>query len=82
MDPRCKSVLITGGTTGIGLASALRLLSAGARKVAIVGKSSKSGHDAAQFLNNSCGKDKALFVKADLAKTDEIEGKTSKNIRK
>lgn len=74
MDPRCKRIIITGGTKGIGLASAFKLLCAGARKVIIIGESCTAGSDAANLLNKNFGKNKAIHVKANLANTDEIEG--------
>ena len=62
-----KVAVVTGGNSGIGLASAQRLQQEGAR-VAISGRSQKTLDEAAKLL----GKD-ALVVQADVAKLPEID---------
>jgi len=62
-----KVAVVTGGNSGIGLASAQRLQQEGAR-VAISGRSQKTLDEAAKIL----GKD-ALVVQADVAKLPEID---------
>jgi NAD(P)-dependent dehydrogenase (short-subunit alcohol dehydrogenase family) len=62
-----KVAVVTGGNSGIGLASAQRLQQEGAR-VAISGRSQKTLDEASKIL----GKD-ALVVQADVAKLPEID---------
>jgi NAD(P)-dependent dehydrogenase (short-subunit alcohol dehydrogenase family) len=62
-----KVAVVTGGNSGIGLASAQRLQQEGAR-VAISGRSQKTLDEAAKIL----GKD-ALVVQADVSKLPEID---------
>jgi NAD(P)-dependent dehydrogenase (short-subunit alcohol dehydrogenase family) len=62
-----KVAVVTGGNSGIGLASAQRLQQEGAR-VAISGRSQKTLDEASKIL----GKD-ALVVQADVAKLSEID---------
>lgn len=74
MDPKCKSAVITGGVSGIGLATASHLLNVGGRKVVIMGKDCCQGREAESFLNRSYGKDKAAFMKVDLLDLKGTEG--------
>jgi NAD(P)-dependent dehydrogenase (short-subunit alcohol dehydrogenase family) len=62
-----KVAVITGGNSGIGLATAKRFLDEGA-KVAISGRNQKTLDEAVRSLG-----DRVLAVKADTAKFDEIE---------
>jgi NAD(P)-dependent dehydrogenase (short-subunit alcohol dehydrogenase family) len=62
-----KIAVVTGGNSGIGLATALRFLEEGA-KVAISGRNEKTLADAVKKL----GKD-VLAVQADTARLDEVE---------
>jgi len=63
-------VLITGGTSGIGLATARMMLTAGAT-VCLVGKSQKKGEDAMGLLN-SFG-DRVHFYRADVSQVSQCE---------
>jgi len=62
-----KVAVVTGGNSGIGLASAKRLLEEGAR-VAIAGRSQKTLDEAAKAL----GKD-VLAIQADVSKLEDID---------
>jgi NAD(P)-dependent dehydrogenase (short-subunit alcohol dehydrogenase family) len=62
-----KVAVITGGNSGIGLASAQRLKEEGAR-VAITGRSQKTLDEAVKLLGNDI-----LAIKSDVSKTGEIE---------
>jgi NAD(P)-dependent dehydrogenase (short-subunit alcohol dehydrogenase family) len=59
-------VVITGGASGIGLATARRLAAQGARTV-LVGRNADKGRAAASSIAN------ATFVKADLAQAGDVE---------
>src|ERR1700747_1938546 len=62
-----KVAVVTGGNSGIGLASAKRLLEEGAR-VAISGRSQKTLDDALQSLGNT-----VLAVQSDVSKLSDID---------
>jgi NAD(P)-dependent dehydrogenase (short-subunit alcohol dehydrogenase family) len=62
-----KVAVVTGGSSGIGLASAQRLKAEGAR-VAISGRNQKTLDDATKILGND-----ALAVQADVSKLPEID---------
>lgn len=59
--------VVTGGSSGIGLATAARLHQEGAR-TAVVGRDEQRLHDAAAFLG-----DEILTIRADVSKPDEID---------
>src|SRR5580693_7938505 len=62
-----KVAVVTGGNSGIGLASARRLLEEGA-KVVIAGRSQKTLDEAAKALGNG-----VLAIQADVAKLADID---------
>lgn len=62
-----KVAVVTGGNSGIGLASAQRLQQEGAR-IAISGRSQKTLDEAAKILGND-----ALVIQADVSKLPEID---------
>jgi NAD(P)-dependent dehydrogenase (short-subunit alcohol dehydrogenase family) len=65
-----QSALITGGTSGIGEATALLFAKEGAQ-VAIAGRNEKRGHAVTEAILNAGGK--AIFVRTDVRKAAECE---------
>ena len=66
MDMKGKAVLISGGTSGIGLSAAGLLLKAGAM-VALLGRSEKRGQEALAKLGECFPKDKIIYIRGDVA---------------
>ncbi|NIJ54556.1 SDR family NAD(P)-dependent oxidoreductase [Dyadobacter arcticus] len=64
-----KIALVTGGTSGIGKAVAMKFASAGA-KVIITGRNILRGEAALEDLNKHCGD--ATFIKADMSVPEDI----------
>lgn len=71
MDNRLKDriAIITGGSSGLGAATAIRFANSGARVVVADLKSA----GVEKQINDKHGKDKAIFVKVDVTKESEIE---------
>src|SRR5689334_3815734 len=61
-----KTVLVTGGTRGIGHATATKLAALGA-PVIITGRHEESGAEAVARIKQATGNSKVSFVQADLA---------------
>jgi NAD(P)-dependent dehydrogenase (short-subunit alcohol dehydrogenase family) len=66
-----KVAIVTGGASGIGLATATRLGSEGAR-VVVADLDAQKGHAAAQQVRNAGGPD-ALAVTCDVAREDQVQ---------
>ena len=64
-----KSVVVTGGTQGVGLATAHLIVERGAPAVTICGRNAKNGERAAEALRQAGAE--ALFVEADLSKAED-----------
>ena len=65
-------VLITGGTSGIGLAAAKKFLAGGSR-VAIMARNEQRGQAAATCLQQEFSHDHVLYIKGDVARTDDCQ---------
>ena len=61
-----KKILITGGTSGVGLETARQLVAVGA-DVMVVGSGASKGEEAERSLNEAVVKGHATFVAADLS---------------
>lgn len=69
-------VVISGGTSGIGLAAALRFLADGAR-VYILGRSKERGAQALCYLDEQTGK-QAVYISCDVTKQAECKAAVAK----
>ena len=72
MDMRGKAVLISGGTSGIGLAAARLLLGAGA-KVALLGRNPGRGQEALALLGQDFSPEHARYVQGDVARRADCQ---------
>lgn len=66
-----KVVIITGGNSGIGMASSLRFAQEGA-KVVIAARSQETGEEVVRLIKSD-GRGDALFVKTDVAVPQDVE---------
>ncbi|XP_023025610.1 15-hydroxyprostaglandin dehydrogenase [NAD(+)] [Leptinotarsa decemlineata] len=73
MEPCCKVAVITGGSDGIGFATAQQLLCCKAKHVALIGLDIARGLDAVNTLNCSHGKNKATFIKCDVRNKEAVD---------
>ncbi|XP_069687830.1 15-hydroxyprostaglandin dehydrogenase [NAD(+)]-like isoform X1 [Periplaneta americana] len=73
MDLKDQVALVTGAAQGIGLATAKQLLKNGAKGVAICDIDSTKGEAATEDLNKEFGKGKAIFIKTDVTKQENLE---------
>ena len=72
MDMRGKAVLISGGTSGIGLAAARLLLRAGA-KVALLGRDSGRGKEALALLGQDFSPEHMRYIQGDVARRADCQ---------
>ena len=64
-----KVVLVTGGTSGMGRATALAFAAEGAR-VVVAGRRQQNGEESVRMIEKAGGE--GLFIKADVSREDEI----------
>lgn len=60
-----SGVLITGGTSGVGLATALQFAQAGVRRIALIGRNAERGEQARQTILQQCREAQVHFIAAD-----------------
>ncbi|KAJ8925797.1 hypothetical protein NQ315_009647 [Exocentrus adspersus] len=72
-DIKGKIALITGGAAGIGLAYSVELLKNGLGGVVIADVDAKKGDDSVNSINKEFGAKKAVFIKTDVTKVDQLE---------
>lgn len=73
-----KTILVTGGTSGIGRATALRASMEGAN-VVFVGRNSQRGEDVASEIIQLGGR--AIFIKCDVSNPKDVESMVSETIK-
>ncbi|XP_021928550.1 15-hydroxyprostaglandin dehydrogenase [NAD(+)]-like [Zootermopsis nevadensis] len=73
MDLHGKVALVTGAAHGIGLATAEQLLKNGVKGVAICDIDYKKGEDAAASVIKEYGKDRVIFIKTDVTKSNDLK---------
>lgn len=67
-----SGVAITGGTSGVGLATALRFAEAGVRRIALLGRNAERGEAARQAVMAAHPDAQVLFVAADANRVDQV----------
>ncbi|XP_050509487.1 15-hydroxyprostaglandin dehydrogenase [NAD(+)]-like [Diabrotica virgifera virgifera] len=72
-DVQGRSAVITGGAQGIGLSIAVELLKSGLKGVVLADIESQLGNEAITKLSNQFGSNKAVFLKTDVTKADQLE---------
>jgi len=74
-----KVALVTGGSSGIGRATALAFAKEGAKVVIAADKNVKGGQETVQVIKKAGGE--ATFVKADVSKATEVEALVNKTVK-
>lgn len=72
--------LIVGGTAGIGLASARRILRNGARRMVVAGRNARRGASAAEMLRDESGAS-VEFIACDASDTGQLEALVAESVR-
>jgi 2-hydroxycyclohexanecarboxyl-CoA dehydrogenase len=68
-----SAVLIAGGTSGVGLASALRFAEAGVRRLALLARDRDRGEAARQAVARHCPDAQVVFVAADAGDAGQVQ---------
>ncbi|AII08407.1 SDR family NAD(P)-dependent oxidoreductase [Rhodococcus opacus] len=68
-----SGVLIAGGTSGVGLATALGFLAAGVRKVALLGRNEERGQAARRAVLEQCADAEVTFFATDASDIAQVE---------
>jgi len=68
-----SAVLIAGGTSGVGLASAFRFADAGVRRLALLARDADRGEAARQAVARHCPGARVEFVAADACDADQVQ---------
>ena len=68
-----SAVVIAGGTSGVGLASAFRFTDAGVRRLALLARDSERGEAARQAVAARCPGAQVVFVTADAGDADQVQ---------
>lgn len=67
------AVLIAGGTSGVGLATAHAFATAGVRRIALLSRSPERGERARQEVADRCPEAHVLFVPLDATDPDQVQ---------
>ncbi|KAJ9592841.1 hypothetical protein L9F63_015484, partial [Diploptera punctata] len=81
MDPNGKIALVTGGASGIGLATAKELLQQGVQGLSICDVNVTKGETEVKQLQQEFGKSKAIFIKTDVTKDEEVQAAFKQTIK-
>ncbi|KAK5642131.1 hypothetical protein RI129_008298 [Pyrocoelia pectoralis] len=81
-DLEGKVALVTGGASGIGLATVKELLANGLKGITIVDFNDTAGKKVVQEVTEEFGANKAIFVKADIGDITEFRGAFDATIEK
>ena len=68
-----SAVVIAGGTSGVGLASAFRFADAGVRRLALLARDKERGEAARQGVAAHCPGAQVVFVPADAGDADQVQ---------
>jgi len=68
-----SAVLIAGGTSGVGLASALAFADAGVRRLALLARDPERGEAARRPVARHCPDAQVVFVAADAGDADQVQ---------
>lgn len=77
MTLESKIALVTGGTSGIGRATAIALAAAGA-KVVFCGRRNREGEETATLIRDAGAE--CLFVRSDVSKEEDIKALVQKTV--
>lgn len=73
-----SAVLIAGGTSGVGLATALAFADAGVRRIALMGRNEERGAAARQRVGEHCPAAQVEFLPCDAGVLAQVEDSVSR----